>query len=129
MSGASSGMWFAHRLNDWSKLAKERVRRATDGSQDSTTNLSEKNSTSSDDGMQPKDSQKSANSSFEVRETFTYFLRRSLSQSSMFAFRTVTLRLFHRNHLNHHHLCCNTRANHFHRDTFNERRAYRAKAV
>lgn len=66
MSGASSGMWFAHRLNDWSKLAKERVRRATDGSQDSTTNLSEKNSTSSDDGALPKDSQKSANSSFEV---------------------------------------------------------------
>lgn len=73
MSGAS-GMWFACRLNDWSKLAKERVKRATDGSQDSTTNLSEKTSTSSDDGSTPqKDSQKSANSSFEVFYDFFLF--------------------------------------------------------
>lgn len=63
----SAPMWFAHRLNDWSKLAKERVKRATgDGDQDSTTNLS----TSSDDGSTQKDSQMSANSSFEVRWRF-----------------------------------------------------------
>lgn len=65
---APSGLWFAHRLNDWSKLAKERVKRATDGSQDSTTNLSD--SKSSDDGSTQKDSQKSANSSFEVQSSF-----------------------------------------------------------
>lgn len=61
---APSGLWFAHRLNDWSKLAKERVKRATDGSPDSTTDA--RNSTSSDDGSLQRDSQKSANSSFEV---------------------------------------------------------------
>jgi hypothetical protein len=63
----SAPLWFAHRLNDWSKLAKERVKRATDGSPDSSSNISEsKNSTSSDDGSLQRDSQKSANSSFEV---------------------------------------------------------------
>jgi hypothetical protein len=60
-------MWFAHRLNDWSKLAKERVKRATDSSQDSQSNLSERTSTSSDDNLPQKDIAKSANSSFEVR--------------------------------------------------------------
>lgn len=69
---APSGLWFAHRLNDWSKIAKERVKRATDSSQDSSTNLSDsKTSTSSDDGQ--KDSQKSANSSFEVQSPFFVF--------------------------------------------------------
>lgn len=76
MSGASSGMWFAHRLNDWSKLAKERVKRATDGSQDSATERSEKTSTSSDDGSMQRDSQKSANSSFEVQSSFYDFFFR-----------------------------------------------------
>ncbi|CRL00361.1 CLUMA_CG013632, isoform A [Clunio marinus] len=64
----SAPMWFAHRLNDWSKLAKERVKRATGDSmeQDSTPNLSDsKTSTSSDDGSMQRESQKSANSSFE----------------------------------------------------------------
>lgn len=70
---APSGLWFAHRLNDWSKIAKERVKRATDSSQDSSTNLSDsKTSTSSDDGQ--KDSQKSANSSFEVQSPFFLFV-------------------------------------------------------
>jgi hypothetical protein len=63
----SAPMWFAHRLNDWSKLAKERVKRATDSSQDSQSNLSERNSTSSDDNLPQKDLPKSANSSFEVK--------------------------------------------------------------
>lgn len=67
----SAPMWFAHRLNDWSKLAKERVKRATgDGDQDSPTSLNEpKTSTSSDEGSGQKDSQKSANSSFEVQSS------------------------------------------------------------
>ena len=65
----SAPTWFAMsaRVVDWSKLAKERVKRATDSSQDSTTNLSEKTSTSSDDCSTQRDSQKSANSSFEVQ--------------------------------------------------------------
>lgn len=68
---APSGLWFAHRLNDWSKLAKERVKRATDGSQDSTTNLSDsKTSASSDDGGSTQKDSKSANSSFEVQSPF-----------------------------------------------------------
>lgn len=75
MSNPSATVWFAHRLNDWSKLAKERVKRATDSSQDSTTNLSEKTSTSSDDGSTQKDSQKSANSSFEVQSSLYASLR------------------------------------------------------
>lgn len=65
----SAPLWFAHRLNDWSKLAKERVKRATDSSQDSSSNLSEKTSTSSEDGSMQKE-QKSANSSFEVQSSF-----------------------------------------------------------
>lgn len=59
-------MWFAHRLNDWSKLAKERVKKATESTGDSPS-LSERTSTSSDDNLTPKDIQKSANSSFEVK--------------------------------------------------------------
>lgn len=62
----SAPMWFAHRLNDWSKLAKERVKRATDSTQDSQSNLSERTSTSSDDNLTQKEVAKSANSSFEV---------------------------------------------------------------
>lgn len=77
----SAPLWFAHRLNDWSKLAKERVKRATDGSQDSTTNLSEKTSTSSDDGSTQKDSQKSANSSFEVQSSLYDFVASFLKSS------------------------------------------------
>lgn len=66
----SAPMWFAHRLNDWSKLAKERVKRATGDQGDPDTNLSDSKtcSTSSDDGQ--RDSQKSANSSFEVQSPF-----------------------------------------------------------
>lgn len=73
----SAPMWFAHRLNDWSKLAKERVKRATGdpGDQDSSANLSDsKTSTSSDDGSTQKDSQKSANSSFEVQSSSYEFI-------------------------------------------------------
>lgn len=85
----SAPMWFAHRLNDWSKLAKERVKRATDGSQDSTSNLSEKTSTSSEDGSTQRE-QKSANSSFEVQSSLygsphtpLKFIVRFLQESSV----------------------------------------------
>lgn len=66
-------MWFAHRLNDWSKLAKERVKRATGDQGDTDTNLSDSKtcSTSSEDGSTQRDSQKSANSSFEVQSPFS----------------------------------------------------------
>lgn len=119
----SAPLWFAHRLNDWSKLAKERVKRATDGSQDSTSNLSEKTSTSSDDGSTQKE-QKSANSSFEVQSSHYDSSHTQLKFIVRFH-RNVVLKTTHRNH----RLFCNIKANHFHRDTSREHRAYQARAV
>lgn len=73
---APGAAWFAHRLDSWSKIAREKVKRAADLNNDSPTN------TSSDDGststlasMQKensKDTQKSASSSFEV---FKFYLK------------------------------------------------------
>lgn len=72
MSTPGGAAWFAHRLDSWSKIAREKVKRAADLNNESPTN------TSSDDGsgststvasMQKensKETQKSASSSFEV---------------------------------------------------------------
>lgn len=67
MSTPGGAAWFAHRLDSWSKIAREKVKRAADLN-DSPTN------TSSDDGSlasiqkeNSKDTQKSASSSFEVQ--------------------------------------------------------------
>ena len=123
----SAPLWFAHRLNDWSKLAKERVKRATDGSQDSTTNLSDsKTSTSSDDGSMQRDSQKSTNSSFEVQSSHLnqifFFLFMEVHCSSC---RNVLKSIHH----NHHRQCFSIKVNHFLQGTSNERQAYRAKVA
>lgn len=73
MSGHT--LWFAHRLDSWSKLAKERVKKAadTDSNNESPSRLSEpKTSTSSDESPSAqKDSQKSS-SSFEVCTIYIY---------------------------------------------------------
>ena len=69
---AHGAAWFAHRLDSWSKIAREKVKRAADLNNESPTN------TSSDDGSpsaisiqkdNSKDASKSASSSFEVNFT------------------------------------------------------------
>lgn len=72
MSTPGGAAWFAHRLDSWSKIAREKVKRAADLNNESPTN------TSSDDGSgststvaslqkeNSKETQKSASSSFEV---------------------------------------------------------------
>lgn len=77
MSTPGGAAWFAHRLDSWSKIAREKVKRAADLNNESPN-------TSSDDGSSivgssnvsciqkenSKDAQKSASSSFEVDCTF-----------------------------------------------------------
>lgn len=65
---AHGAAWFAHRLDSWSKIAREKVKRAADLNNESPTN------TSSDDGStstsiqkeNSKETPKSTSSSFEV---------------------------------------------------------------
>lgn len=77
------------RLCDWSKLAKERVKRATDGSPDSTSNLSDSKII---DGPSQKDSQKSANSSFEVQSSHYNFSSFIAHESSLLAFQECSVK-------------------------------------
>lgn len=61
--------WFAHRLDSWSKIAREKVKRAADSNNESPTNTSSDDGSGSVASMQKensKETQKSASSSFEV---------------------------------------------------------------
>lgn len=71
---AHGAAWFTHRLDSWSKIAREKVKRAADLNNESPTN------TSSDDGspsatsiQKDKDAPKSASSSFEVNFYIFFF--------------------------------------------------------
>lgn len=66
---AGGAAWFAHRLDSWSKIAREKVKRAADLNNESPTNTSDDGSTSTVASLQKensKETQKSASSSFEV---------------------------------------------------------------
>lgn len=65
---AHGAAWFAHRLDSWSKIAREKVKRAADLNNESPTNTSDDGSTStiSIQKDNSKDTSKSASSSFEV---------------------------------------------------------------
>jgi hypothetical protein len=69
MSTPGGAAWFAHRLDSWSKIAREKVKRAADLNNESPTNTSSDDGSGSFTSMQKensKDTQKSASSSFEV---------------------------------------------------------------
>jgi hypothetical protein len=69
MSTPGGAAWFAHRLDSWSKIAREKVKRAADLNNESPTNTSSDDGSGSFASMQKensKDTQKSASSSFEV---------------------------------------------------------------
>lgn len=71
MSTPGGAAWFAHRLDSWSKIAREKVKRAADLNESPTNTSSDdgSGSTSTVASMQKensKETQKSASSSFEV---------------------------------------------------------------
>jgi hypothetical protein len=64
---AHGAAWFAHRLDSWSKIAREKVKRAADLNNESPTNTSSEDGSPSATSIQKdKDAAKSASSSFEV---------------------------------------------------------------
>lgn len=63
---APGAAWFAHRLDSWSKIAREKVKRAADLNESPTNTSSDDGSISNVASMQKENSQKSASSSFEV---------------------------------------------------------------
>jgi hypothetical protein len=71
---AHGAAWFAHRLDSWSKIAREKVKRAADlNNEQSPTNTSSDDGSTSTTPVQKdnsKDAQKSASSSFEVSFEF-----------------------------------------------------------
>lgn len=68
---AHGAAWFALRLDSWSKIAREKVKRAADLNNESPTNTSSDDGSTSTTSIQKdnssKEAQKSASSSFEVR--------------------------------------------------------------
>lgn len=72
MSAHGAAWSMVHRLDSWSKIAREKVKRAADlNNEQSPTNTSEDDASTSTASMQKdKDAQKSASSSFEVSVTF-----------------------------------------------------------
>lgn len=113
---ASSTAWFTHRLDSWSKIAREKVKRAADLNNESPN-------TSSDDGssiavacMQKensRDAQKSASSSFEVDWTFLICQGKEIFK---YFFRIIAI--LHHRHRPHPQFC-HIKANLFPQDFYN----------
>jgi hypothetical protein len=141
---AHGAAWFAHRLDSWSKIAREKVKRAADlNNEQSPTNTSSDDGSTSTTSVQKdnsKDAQKSASSSFEVSLEFPLRSHRArknerkrgrknfFTHISQFC-RKVAPATRPSRHRHRHRCCCSIKASPFRRDIWHARRASRARVA